>query len=65
MEFDDVPAFQADQMIMMPLIVGTLVMLMFFPMDYLIEQTRLNQKGQGAINRRLGNAASIFPKAIC
>jgi hypothetical protein len=63
-EFNNLTALQADQMIMVSFIPDTLIMLMPLSMNDLIEQTRLHQEGQGAINGGFGNAASLFPETV-
>src|SRR3990170_1518696 len=64
-KFHNFSAFQANEVVMLLLSMDRFIVMVFLPMDYLFDETCLDQEGEGAINRGFGDTASLFPKTIC
>lgn len=63
LKFSYFPTFQTNQVIVLALLMDRFVMLVLFPVNHLVQQARLHQKRQGAVDGRPGDAASLLPKA--
>jgi hypothetical protein len=64
LKFDDFPAFQADQMIVMFPLMNMLVVMVFLSIDHFFDKTCLHQKRQRAINGCLRDPVSLPSEAI-